>query len=1021
MVLEITVQETVGGVLHSVAGAEVTVREQTAVSQAVVIETGVSSTSLSDLLMIRDDTEAARADAEASEAAALAHKNAAATSETNAAGSAAAAMASKNAAAVSEANADASEAAAMASKNAAATSETNALAHKNAAASSAAAALSSKNAAATSETNAASSAAAALNSKNAAGTSEVNAKASEAAALASKDAAAASEAAALASKNAAAVSEAAALASKDAAAISEANAKGSEAAALSSKNAASASEAAALASKNAAAISEVNAGGSATSALASKNAAAISEANAGGSATSALASKNAAATSETNALAHKNAAATSAANALSYKNAAEASATAAGDSAAAAALSETNAGGSASAAAASAAQAQKYATIVASALIFRGGWSAAGGVFPTPNLDPETSDYYRITVGGTMTGTQGSITVTAGDYLHWDMDLDRWFKVDAVDAVTSVSGRTGDVTLTKTDVGLGNVKNVDQTNATNITSGTLAVSRLAASVWHAANLPVTTDGVNVTVNNNLYLGGSGFYGGGKKALAMNDHWLRLNPLGEFTAGIYLGNGVTRTDGELQVGDAGSVFRVSPGGDARYGGARFTVGDGTTAEPAGVVVGDLEHYIELRGTSVTYPAKTGVVFHQEGVSTSGLIHANLDSQNGYFDLISDDVNLSVRFGGDEVWNSATGARGSKSAAGTLYDTADWNSFDRHGVYLVQMSTFAGSNGAPPAVYPFGVLTCDVASLDGEQRRVQVYYPHNQDTDKYIYQRMHNAGVWTAWCSIWRGGTDAGSGLVAEKSRQAENTAPIGEGRDLVYGQMGGDDFFRLRVYSDVYDGGGVELATADGGTEPIYVRQYDGVFSSVRRTLTLLDGAGVTRVPIGVDLTGSYGTSWSGQVSNGIMNGNADGSNSTANNMRIASWWGVGISPSVSGQAVPQWEYSHWFDARNGNGGMRGTLAQWSDVRLKTDIVTIPDALAKVNALRGVTYTRKDSGERCTGMIAQEVQAVLPEAVAVGDDENKTLSVAYGNTVGLLVEAIKELTAKVEALEARIAG
>ena len=75
--------------------------------------------------------------------------------------------------------------------------------------------------------------------------------------------------------------------------------------------------------------------------------------------------------------------------------------------------------------------------------------------------------------------------------------------------------------------------------------------------------------------------------------------------------------------------------------------------------------------------------------------------------------------------------------------------------------------------------------------------------------------------------------------------------------------------------------------------------------------------------------------------------------------------------------------------------------------------------AKVNALRGVIYTRKDSGERCTGMIAQEVQAVLPEAVTEGSDENKTLSVAYGNTVGLLVEAIKELAAKVEILESRV--
>ena len=72
-------------------------------------------------------------------------------------------------------------------------------------------------------------------------------------------------------------------------------------------------------------------------------------------------------------------------------------------------------------------------------------------------------------------------------------------------------------------------------------------------------------------------------------------------------------------------------------------------------------------------------------------------------------------------------------------------------------------------------------------------------------------------------------------------------------------------------------------------------------------------------------------------------------------------------------------------------------------------------------MRGVTYSRKDNSERCTGMIAQEVQLVLPEAVTEGSDENKTLSVAYGNMVGLLVEAIKELSAKVSALEARVPG
>ena len=640
-------------------------------------------------------------------------------------------------------------------------------------------------------------------------------------------------------------------------------------------------------------------------------------------------------------------------------------------------------------------------------------------MFPTPNLDPETSDYYRITVGGTMTGGQGTITVTAGDFLHWDMNLDKWFKVDAVDAVTSVSGRTGDVTLSKTDVGLANVPNVDATNASNITSGTLAVSRLAASVWHAANLPVQTDGVNVTVNNNLYLGGGSLYGQGKAVLTTVDGWLRLDPTRAFTNGIHLNTGVVRTDGVLQVGADGYTLKVTNGGNAVFGSPRVTVGDGNdAATPNGAVTNGMEHYLEIRGTQATYPSKNGLVFHQEGISTSALVHGNSDSSNGYFDLVSDDPNLSVRFGGEEVWNSTTGARGSKSAAGTLYDTADWNSFDRHGVYLVHMSTFAGSNGAPPAVYPFGVLTCDVASLEGEQRRVQVYYPHNQDTDKYIYQRTRNAGGWTAWCKIWRGGTGPGSGLVAAK---VSDIAPTGAGRDLVAGTMADNDKFRIRIGGSASNDGWVEIATADDGSEPIYVRQYTGDFVTVARTLTLLDAYGVTKVPVGVDCTNGYGSPASGTVGNGICGGNGDNCTSTVNNLKLASWFGIGFSPSVYGQAVPYGEYSHWFNTRDGNAGMRGSLSQNSDIRLKENVEVIPNALEKTCSLRGIVYDRKDGGGRLTGVVAQEVQAVLPEAVAVAEDELQTLSVAYGNMVGLLIEAIKELKAEVDSLKTEVAA
>jgi hypothetical protein len=84
----------------------------------------------------------------------------------------------------------------------------------------------------------------------------------------------------------------------------------------------------------------------------------------------------------------------------------------------------------------------------------------------------------------------------------------------------------------------------------------------------------------------------------------------------------------------------------------------------------------------------------------------------------------------------------------------------------------------------------------------------------------------------------------------------------------------------------------------------------------------------------------------------------------------------------------------------------------SDARLKSDVETIAGALAIVSALRGVRFTM--DGSRQIGVIAQEVEPVLPEVVR--DNEAGQLSVAYGNITGLLIEAVKELAARVVALE-----
>lgn len=102
-------------------------------------------------------------------------------------------------------------------------------------------------------------------------------------------------------------------------------------------------------------------------------------------------------------------------------------------------------------------------------------------------------------------------------------------------------------------------------------------------------------------------------------------------------------------------------------------------------------------------------------------------------------------------------------------------------------------------------------------------------------------------------------------------------------------------------------------------------------------------------------------------------------------------------------------------AQNGDLTATGNVTAYSDISLKENIEEISDALEKVSAIRGVTYDRKDlDGARHAGVIAQEVEAVLPEVIATNEDGIKT--VAYGNLVGLLVEAIKELREEVETLK-----
>jgi hypothetical protein len=126
-------------------------------------------------------------------------------------------------------------------------------------------------------------------------------------------------------------------------------------------------------------------------------------------------------------------------------------------------------------------------------------------------------------------------------------------------------------------------------------------------------------------------------------------------------------------------------------------------------------------------------------------------------------------------------------------------------------------------------------------------------------------------------------------------------------------------------------------------------------------------------------------------------------------------WGVNTSTTSASYAI----YT------SGNIFATGTITAASDFRKKTQIETVTNALEKVNQLRGVTYKRTDVKEDEPrydkvemGVIAQEVEPILPEVVTYASDVDE-YAVSYGNFAGLFIEAFKEQTAIINNLKKEI--
>lgn len=170
---------------------------------------------------------------------------------------------------------------------------------------------------------------------------------------------------------------------------------------------------------------------------------------------------------------------------------------------------------------------------------------------------------------------------------------------------------------------------------------------------------------------------------------------------------------------------------------------------------------------------------------------------------------------------------------------------------------------------------------------------------------------------------------------------------------------------------------------------------------------------------GIYANGTFGTSGQVLYSNGTgiywSNTSGGGATLTSNNSSSQTYY-LPMANTTSGS----WSNGVVSDTKLYFVPYTGTLNatvfnSLSDVAYKTDISSIPNGLQAVLALKGVEFNWKDTNQKSAGVLAQEIEGVLPHLVSTSSSGIK--SVNYDSIIAYLIEAIKDLNAKLEAKDA----
>jgi len=409
-------------------------------------------------------------------------------------------------------------------------------------------------------------------------------------------------------------------------------------------------------------------------------------------------------------------------------------------------------------------------------------------------------------------------------------------------------------------------------------------------------------------------------------------------------------------------------------------------------------------------------------HKAGVNTSGgfKMQNSSGSNQGYFYWDTSGIGILSSDGGWAIQNtnSATTVHhpatfnSTVTVSSTLTGSARLNG-DRIGVISGSSTNGYGIslyNGAIDGEPTYGIHFSGRGTFGGHGALgssdwATYFTQNNQDGRGWIFRRVGGSNV----ASIdTAGNLELNGNANAYLYRGTSNVSGTGDasyhpsgifstGTNWLYGTM------YLNGNSINFSGGSIASCN-DIVCDQNYGRGVVGVYSATRYQHVWSMGASYR--------TNATGTSY----------GNMYGLTYTHTNI------GTGTNQSISG-------LSHQLQGRQ-NGTLTwamGTgiwtahnITAYSDISVKTNLERIPDALSKVCQLNGYTYDRTDYEAdpetgimpeiRQAGVVAQEVEKVLPEVVS-GEEGNK--AVAYGNMVSLLIEAIKEQQGQIEDLKQEI--